>query len=627
MGYVSLPGVFPTLIDGNLTIAAPETAPRVLILGTASSGLSEVLFKVGRPQDARTEFGLDGSLIRGMYEAQLQGATNVFLMRIGGTSCSLTGIGCTAGPGTGGYSVTPLLRDDEAGARYAVSFDPFADILMVFDLVSEIIVFSNDPAAPVDLGVVVVRGAMCIGGGGPIGTVSAPVALEDVATPGTVYTAGTDGLNPSFMELWEALYNAYGLLDFQRFDIVTPMDTYLDVESVVDATIPVGTWTAMGLDDSYPPVTGTLSTFSNVLGRVFVQKFEGENLFWWDIENNGVANIWPAAGASTNSTDANGNSLTTDDFKEVNFAYQLANFCYNATENYQACIGVIGVLPPGGLLAAGFGAREMAAWIGELPEFSIDPITGVGTVVGPGNNGSGLLGNKFMAGQAGFRAGEQYGGFIATSTGYVGDDELVDENDALVDIGKYLSIVAHWGSLRNGSSRLRYVGNFAASYAGFISKLGSASAPTNKAVKGATVLARVPAATLDDLATYRYISLVQKAKGIVITDAPTAARPQSDYARLTTVRIVAEAVQRIRNVADVFIGEPMSTPQIAALDTAIDGVLNILKSEGKLNNFKKVLRISPQDAVLGTARLDLILVPAFELRRILLTVSLAAEIA
>jgi len=611
MSYVNLPGAFADFIDGNLVVTAPETDPRVLYLGTASSGVNYGLWRVGRTNDARQEFGISGTLVRGMYEGTAQGAKNVYLMRVGGTPAILTGIGCTAGDG--GWTVTTSSSlDDEAGANFFIYYNDSEDLLEVYNSSGDI-VYSNDPADPIDLGVVSVTGSRCLAGGADIGTVSAYVAMEDVTAIGTVYTAGSDQLNPSRMEFYESLHDAYEYLDFQSFDVVCPVNAYIDELNSVDETVPA--WTA---GNTYP----TAGALTDKLGQVFVQRYNGTNYFWWDLTGNGVADIFPTGPAAASATtDAKGDTINA--FNEANFGYQLANFCYNATENYQACVGTVGVRPPNSL-----GLSDVATWVGELPTYTVNNSTGASSITGAGNDGTGLLGNKFMAGSATFRGGEAYGGFIATGTDYVDGTELSDENDQPVDIGKYLSVVGAWVVHTNPTDTTRrgYLGNFAASYAGFITRLSSESAPTNKTVRRVGLPYRIPASTLDDLAGARYIMLVNKSKGTVVADAPTAARPGTDWTRLTTMRITAETVQRLRIAADPFMGEPISTPQISALNTAIEQTLNSLKSEGKLQDFRFRLIITPQDAIVGTANLDLVLVPAFELRRIFISTSLAGEL-
>lgn len=696
MAYVNLPGTFPTFLDGNLAVVQPNGAPRTLILGTAAQGLSGVLFQVRSPSSAASEFGKEGNLIRGMYEALAQGAENVFLMRIGGTNVVVEHIGDNLA--AGGYSISPSLVGDEGGSRFAVFYDDSADLLMVWDNEDEAWVWSNDPTSPIDFGLVSVSGSRSATGSLDIGTASAPVNLEDIPNqtdivtgPGTAsssgvtvtvsssagmtigdtvysdgqirvvasiplattfttntafspalssdtwtygpaisFTAGDDGVGVSQMETYEALYNAYELLDFQKFDVVVPMDVYANSVNVVDLSS--GEITSRGLPSvsDYP----TAGTAQDVLGKVYIQRYQGKNYFWWDVDNDATdadststtdpaAEIFPTVGSADHETNADGTTLTAADFHAVDFGHQLATFCYNATENYQACLGVIGVTKPSSL-----GLADVAAWVGMLPEYTVDPLTLEQTVAASADNGTGLLGIKWLAGKNGFRSSVKDGGYILTDNGFPDGVEQMDANDHLVDLGKYISVVGAWVIHSNAfdTTGRGYVGSFAAGYGGFITTLAVASGPTNKVVKRVRLPYRLPASVLDETAGVRLVMLAQKTKGICVTDAPTAARPDSDYTRLTTVRIVADTVQKLRDASDPFLGEPISTPQIAAFNTAIEQTLNLQKQQGKLRDFRFNLTITPQMAVVGTAQIDMILVPAFELRRVLVTTSLAAEI-
>jgi len=110
-------------------------------------------------------------------------------------------------------------------------------------------------------------------------------------------------------------------------------------------------------------------------------------------------------------------------------------------ENNVECEGVIGVRPPQSFTAFG-----ISQWIGRLPTLTT---SGSNTIVSA--NGTGLLGNKFMAGREADDtlpaltinsvAGLAEGGFIATDDGFLDGTQLTDRNEALIDIGAYLSVV------------------------------------------------------------------------------------------------------------------------------------------------------------------------------------------
>ena len=61
-----LPGIIHELQDGGLEITETSTAPLVLVLGTASQGISGRKIKVNRSQESESRFGKEGTLIRGM---------------------------------------------------------------------------------------------------------------------------------------------------------------------------------------------------------------------------------------------------------------------------------------------------------------------------------------------------------------------------------------------------------------------------------------------------------------------------------------------------------------------------------------------------------------------------------
>ena len=630
MPFDYLPGIRKEEQDGVLQIRPINDDPITLVLGTASQGDSEILYNVVRIGDAARVFGKDGTLIRGMYEASIAGAQNIRLFRIGATAASLTGVGA----GTG-LTIETVAKDDSAGTDYKLFFDASTERLLVYRASDDELVFDNNPSYPlqrVDLGEVVVSGSTT-GSTTDIGTSSVPITLAAADGEGdgpAVYTAGTDGLNLSRMELYEALYNAFDLLGDQDIDVVMPMNTYLDDKNVMDLTPTQITNLSLASLSAYP----TASADDDVLGKVYVQEYEGINYFWWWFpadptnESFSAANIYPSAGSASATTNADGTTLTAADFHEVNFAYQLANFCYVQSRDNNDMTGVVGVLPPNS-----FGLKDVALWVGKLPTTELD--ASGNTVIASGGNGTGLLGNKFMSGRIGVTnqltpftvdgvAGLYNGGFIATDTGWLDDTQVKDNNDHLIDIGKYISVVATYPILSNSSQTTSYTATGAPTYGGFYTTLSPVSAPTNKLLRNVRLPFRVSLAKLDLLAGQRYVTFHAKTRGIVVTDAPTAARPDSDYQRLTTVRQVKASVDAVRLAAEPFLGEGMTGALLAALDTAIDGALKSLVKQGLINRYEHQLTSTTQQRILGQATLELKLVPAFELRQITVVVALAA---
>jgi hypothetical protein len=195
-----------------------------------------------------------------------------------------------------------------------------------------------------------------------------------------------------------------------------------------------------------------------------------------------------------------------------------------------------------------------------------------------------------------------------------------------VDIGRYISTVMAWPILFTpvDATGFGYIATGAPVYAGFVSQLAAQSAPTNKVIPGISSAFRLSKSRMDDLVGVHYVVFTPRERGTVCVDAPTAAASTSDYTRLTTVRIVAETVKRLREVLSPFLGEGITTPQLNAMQTTTDRVLTDLIKDGLLQRAEASVTASAVERVQGKANLDLLLVPAFELRQIFMTVSLSA---
>jgi len=615
MTHVYLPGTRPILEDGNLQFEDISDAPKVLVLGTAGQGLNYQAVLVRTLLDAKSEFGASGTLLRGGFEVKAQKADNVKLMRIGGTASSVEGIG-VAGL-TGGYKITTELLDDIAGTIYGIYYDVATDYLAVYNTVTGEWVYDN--TLDINNGEVCVEQLTTVSGGEDIGSLSSTVLMSALGTaPYTNYTyvVGTDGIDLSRMEMYEALHEAYSLLDFNDVDFVVPMDVYIDDLNVVELSPAQIAARGLALLSDYPAP----DSLGDVLGKVYIQEYNGTNYFWWDTDNDGVAEIYPTVGAAGPSANIDGTVLTSASFHEVNFAYQLAQFCYEATYDWQFVQGMISFKLP-----TSFCTADIATWVGRLPTYTTDPVTGDETIASVNDNGTGMLGNKFMAGSFAYRSGVKDGGFIATDDGFMDGVEQEDTNEHLIDIGKYLSVLGAVAVHANNYQSAAYISTIAASYAGMVATLAPSSAPTNKVMRAVRLRKLVKAHHLDALAGKRIISLAAKSKGTVVTDAPTAARPDSDYQRFTTVRIVKAAVDLLRETADPFIGEGGGQANRAALQTAIEDQFNERLLGNALIRYDLHISATAAQFVAGQAYAQLILVPNFELRHLFVNISLSGQ--
>lgn len=625
MAYENLPGQFPKWLDGNLTVVQTNENPVVLVLGTAAKGDSETFYEVTSVSAAAAAFGrADGTLIRGLYEVNAGGAENMRLMRIGAKAAKLANVGQ-------GITIETIAKDAGAGDLYSIFWDDSEGRLRIWRVSDDLLVYDNYPSYPsaaIDENLLSVTGSSPGAGAGDIGSLAYPLTLtQSSAISGATFTDGNDGILISKMEKYESLFKAYKLLENQDIDIVVPMDVYLDDSNVADMTTgQVGTlnssapWAATS---TYP----TAGTSYDALGELFAQEYNGDWYFWWDMDRDGVAEIYPSAGSATSTTDCFGNALDSGDFHEVNFGYQLADFCFRQSEDNAEMIGVIGVNPPDS-----WSLKDVSNWIGRSPTYVT---SGDDLVVE--TNGTGLLGNRWVAGRLGITgtglpahtvdaiAGLAYGGFIATDDGWIDGSQEYDRNDKMVDIGKYISVVGSYAIMSNPSHSTSYVASGAPIYGGFVSSLPPVDGPTNQIIPGVRLPFRVSVAKVDALAGARIIMFHNKTKGTVVADAPTAARPSSDYNRLTTVRIVKATLDSVRAAADPFLGKGISGARQAALETAIDRALSKLVKAGYLTRYDAVLTATPTQRVQGKMDLELQLVPAWELRQITIYVALSAQ--
>lgn len=169
----------------------------------------------------------------------------------------------------------------------------------------------------------------------------------------------------------------------------------------------------------------------------------------------------------------------------------------------------------------------------------------------------------------------------------------------------------------------RYSDSGIVAYAAQSVMLPAQSSPTNKTLPGASGLVyNLSPAQLDELCGENIVTFRIKSGNVVVTDGVTTAGQGSDFTRLTTMRITNDAVESVRTVADPFIGEPNNTPQRAALNTAIRSALDAMVTAGALRTFRFSINSTLEEFINGKMQVDLELVPAFELRKITISVAL-----
>ncbi|MEB2276904.1 hypothetical protein LAV82_23070 [Bacillus sp. ILBB4] len=349
------------------------------------------------------------------------------------------------------------------------------------------------------------------------------------------------------------------------------------------------------LGGTYKLVSGTIDEFELVEQGIYAR-----------LENYAV-DIVHLADVHANTAiglPAQDGTMTVDPNRS--FATQLAQHCAMVTAKTWETIGVIGVAPSP--LA---GLRDVQEYINLLTQGQAQNQDREAFFISRGINPN-------------FR-NLHYMYNLATN-----DQVYNDEGDP-IDIGRYLSIV-FGPEVGLAHEKLgNYVANGGSIYAALISQLNPEISTTNQQISAAGVRYTLSEAQQNQLAGARYVSFESKittgnTRVVVVKDGVTAAAPNSDYQRLSTVRITHATVQLIRSKADKFIGLPNGIAQRNSLATEIQAGLDRLKELGVLENFNFSIYSSAKDRVLGNAFITLELVPAYELRKIYTSVALRASL-
>ena len=211
-------------------------------------------------------------------------------------------------------------------------------------------------------------------------------------------------------------------------------------------------------------------------------------------------------------------------------------------------------------------------------------------------------------------------------------NQILDSEGKPMDLGMYLSVVAGPEIEERDSSVGVYYANAAVDYVAMNTVLLPQSAPTNKVIDGANKLRfSFSNAQLDGITGNRIITFKNKVdrngkSSVVVVDGITSAHPYSDYTRITTPKSLRTIVDHVREVCEPFIGEPNTVEQRNAMSSAISKRLSVLKEKGVLLDSAFQILVTPQDQVLGSARLELTIVPPQELRKITTVVGLKANL-
>ena len=318
---------------------------------------------------------------------------------------------------------------------------------------------------------------------------------------------------------------------------------------------------------------------------------------------------------------------TGEEGEERNFAYQLANFCFQATRNHQSASGFIGVKHPAAALTGEAPTlAEIETWVEALEDYDTDAIDGKDFTEYDGvtdDDNDGIPDN--------YR-------FWASASGKMPDGAGSALKDALgnpIDIGAYIKVTAILGKASNPEARAMtgnvvngyYYTNGAASYAGMFAALPINRGPSHLPIPGISISNHLSLSQSSRLTTARFVTLVSRGGDIKTSVGVTGAHninnyQRSDYTLSSTVKAVHLSIEAARRTADRFLGEYNTIEKRLSLENEINMALELLVSEGVLNG-KQISIVSTQtDQLLGQVKVDLKLDVPGEIRQIIIRVAL-----
>lgn len=211
-------------------------------------------------------------------------------------------------------------------------------------------------------------------------------------------------------------------------------------------------------------------------------------------------------------------------------------------------------------------------------------------------------------------------------------NDIVDSEGNKMDIGWYTSLVVGPEPVMVSDTLGTYYGSPAIAYAALCASISPQSAPTNKALPGVNGMKyKFSNKQMDMLTGNRMVCFRLKNEGTTtasskpyVVDGCTAGNPNCDYKRISTVKVVTDVVDQVREVADPFIGEPNTVEQRNALAALISKRLTYLLEQGEIQHYEFEINATIQQVLIGECTIALTLVCPMELRKITTVVALRA---
>lgn len=626
-------GLTTEILDGKLNPKTRIPDGVVLVIDRAYDGPSDEVFVVTDSEVAKALYGTNSPIIHGMRHAYAGGAKTVALYRVGGSGAVVNNI-------FGNYTrIETTSNKFGAGADIKVYAGPRVTNPEKSTIVvtqGTKIVYSNAPGREIDLGVVNVEGFDTDTFSYQIGTLSQPVLLAELVN--NVSKKGSETFTATASQTTFTLTNTAtqvvgvtktvgattSVIPSTDYTLVGTAGAYTAVTLTVgageDDVIEIQTLTKLTPEEiteneiSFTPAKDSMNVSLNKLYELFDSAFVNlENVDIFSVILPDLFNVRNIVDGADDSTDrltfvkrtetetgytykwsdfkniyqlASDPTLTTTDpdlasvddlgqpiikeqFNEVDFAHRLGMWAYLQSSSSTFVNANIGAKPP----AANY-TIAINRWLGKAPTKDI-----YGNII---ENGTGLLGNRFIAGTTNRKAG-----FYATTNGYPDGDPRLDSGDVLIDLGKYLSInvMPVYLTAESFSGNQVNVRSASGVYAGLVSTITVGDSTTNQILPSVTTLFKLKQTQIEALSNAGYVALEEKTKGLTVYSGDLATQSDSDYDYISTAIAVTYVVNRLKVITDPYLGRGISSTLMAALYNAIDVELKSAVTLGYINGY------------------------------------------
>jgi hypothetical protein len=185
---------------------------------------------------------------------------------------------------------------------------------------------------------------------------------------------------------------------------------------------------------------------------------------------------------------------------------------------------------------------------------------------------------------------------------------------AAKELGRHVAVIGAELKPANYPAAWGY-SNGAAALAAAISRMASYTSTINKTVYNIAALRYNPSKTTLLAMTNKGVNsiMLNFNRAPIFTDGVTFAGASSDYTRLTTLRIVNEAMLVVRQSCQKFIGQPSTIQVRNSMETSITASLRGMQQLGAILDSDFNIRYIAEE---NKALIDLVITPAFELRNI-----------